>query len=292
MLRLLPGPVKGCLSLVLMCFNTLFFCIPLYATALARALLPGSWQPTFTRFSMATAENWISINNCILDCFQELTITVEGQPELSQEHWYLVICNHQSWTDILILQRVLNRKIPFLKFFIKQELIYTPIIGLCWWVLDFPIMKRYSREKLRKHPHLKGKDLATTLKSAEKFKLTPVSVLNFLEGTRFTQEKKTVQKSPYRHLLKPKSGGAAMVIGSLQDHLDSILDITIAYKQRTPTFFEFLCGHNPEIFFRIEKIKVPSESDSSSISSAKATQHWIADRWNSKDNLLEELLEH
>ncbi|MBT3424995.1 MAG: acyltransferase [Gammaproteobacteria bacterium] len=292
MLRFLPGPVKGCLSLVLICLNTGFFCIPLYAAALARALLPSTYQPAFTRFSMATAENWISINNGILDLFQKLNITVEGEPELSQDNWYLVICNHQSWTDILILQRILNRKIPFLKFFIKQELIYTPIIGLCWWVLDFPIMKRYSRKKLRKHPHLKGKDLATTLKSAEKFKLTPVSVLNFLEGTRFTEEKKTTQKSPYRHLLKPKSGGAAMVINSLQDHLDSILDITIAYKNLTPTFFEFLCGHEPEIFFRIDQIGLPSEAHSSTLSSAKATQHWIADRWNSKDNLLVELLEH
>ncbi|MDE0759409.1 MAG: acyltransferase [Pseudomonadales bacterium] len=290
MLRFLPGPAKGCLSLVLMFVNTSFFCIPLYVTALVRALLPAAYEPACTRFSMAAAENWISVNNIIVDTFQKLAVTVTGEPELSRDHWYLVICNHQSWTDILILQRILNRKIPFLKFFIKQELIYTPIIGLCWWVLDFPIMKRYSRDKLRKNPHLKGKDLATTLKSAEKFKLTPVSVLNFLEGTRFTKEKQAKQKSPYQRLLKPKSGGAAMVVDSLKDHLDSVLDVTIAYKQRTPTFFEFLCGHKAEIFFNIEQIQVPAEISTNTISSAKATQYWIADRWQSKDNLLSELL--
>ena len=118
MLRFLPGPAKGCLSLVLIFFNTSFFCIPLYVTALFRALLPASYEPACTRFSMATAENWISVNNIIIDTFQNLTVTVTGEPELSRDRWYLVICNHQSWTDILILQRILNRKIPLLKFFI------------------------------------------------------------------------------------------------------------------------------------------------------------------------------
>jgi len=109
---------------------------------------------------MNIAELWIGCNNLIIDLFQKIDIEVHGQQELSPSKWYLVFCNHQTWVDILILQRVFNRKIPILKFFIKQQLIYTPVIGIAWWALDFPIMKRYSREFLAKHPEW-GRGLST-----------------------------------------------------------------------------------------------------------------------------------
>lgn len=287
--------IRAMISLTLMFLNTLALGAPLCLAALLRVLTPATLEPKWTRLSMRCAEQWITHNNLILDTFQTLDITVDIDANLQNDQWYLVICNHQSWTDILLLQRALNRKIPMLKFFIKQALIYVPVLGICWWALDFPIMKRYSRQTLIRKPHLKGKDLETTRKSCERFKLTPVAVLNFLEGTRFTTAKHQQSKSPYEHLLKPKSAGAAMVVEALEHHLTAILDVTIVYHHRTPSFFEFLSGHAHPISIKIEQIPVPSAQQKSDQSPHKSMgrvmQQVITDRWEIKDTYLQQSLE-
>lgn len=270
-------------------------CLPVYIVAILRVLSPNSMKPLWTRLAMASAETWISINNLILNSLQTLNIEVVGEPALKSEAWYLVIANHQSWTDIVVLQRVFNRKIPMLKFFIKQQLIYAPIIGIAWWVLDFPIMKRFSAATLKNKPHLRGKDIETTKASCERFKLTPVSVLNFLEGTRFNTEKRTSQGSPYRHLLKPKSGGATMVLESLNDRLHSVLDVTLVYHDKTPSFIEFLMGHRSKITVHIEEVPINEIKHPGPIQSEgfnnRQTLSFLQERWQKKDALINDLLE-
>jgi len=286
---------RAAISLTLMWINTMVLCLPIYVVAILRVLSPNSMKPLWTRLAMASAEMWISINNLILDSLQRLNIEVVGEPTLEPKTWYLVIANHQSWTDIVILQRVFNRKIPMLKFFIKQQLIYAPIIGIAWWVLDFPIMKRYSATTLKKKPHLRGKDIETTKASCERFKLTPVSVLNFLEGTRFNTDKRTSQGSPYRHLLKPKSGGATMVLESLGDQLHSVLDVTLIYHDKTPSFIEFLMGHSSKITVQIEEIPMDEVKHRSATQGEgfnnRQTLSFLQERWQKKDAVINDLLE-
>jgi len=286
---------RAAISLTLMWINTMVLCLPIYVVAILRVLSPNSMKPLWTRLAMASAEMWISINNLILDSLQRLNIEVVGEPTLEPKTWYLVIANHQSWTDIVILQRVFNRKIPMLKFFIKQQLIYAPIIGIAWWVLDFPIMKRYSATTLKKKPHLRGKDIETTKASCERFKLTPVSVLNFLEGTRFNTDKRTSQGSPYRHLLKPKSGGATMVLESLGDQLHSVLDVTLVYHDKTPSFIEFLMGHSSKITVQIEEIPMDEVKHRSATQGEgfnnRQTLSFLQERWQKKDAVINDLLE-
>ena len=66
------------------------------------------------------ASNWITVNNINQKVFSRTKFTVTGMDNLSTKEWYLVVSNHQSWVDILALQRVFNREIPFLKFFLKK----------------------------------------------------------------------------------------------------------------------------------------------------------------------------
>jgi len=293
LLKFLPYSVRGTLSYILLFFNTIFWCLPLYLFALVRFIGPASIGPWCTRVVIHIAEYWIDCNNLIIDLFQKLEIEIEGIQDLHEAGWYLVLCNHQTWVDILILQRVFNNKIPFLKFFIKQQLIYTPVIGIAWWALDFPLMKRYSAEFLRKHPELRGKDLESTRRSCEKFKLTPVTILNFLEGTRFTPDKHDRQKSPYKHLLKPKGGGAALVINSLGERIDNILNVTIHYPGGVPGFFEFFSGRTEKVLFHVEYLAVPTDFKGASYESNAGTKvrmrDWIDQIWADKDALLESL---
>jgi 1-acyl-sn-glycerol-3-phosphate acyltransferase len=290
---LLPKPIRGVLVSILVISSTVFWCIPLYLFAFLRFVGPATAEPWCTRRAMNMAELWIDCNNLFMGLFAKIDIEVRGGEDLSPTNWYLVFSNHQSWADIIILQRVLNRKIPMLKFFIKQQLIYVPVIGIAWWALDFPIMKRYSREYLKKHPEDKGKDLEATRKACEKFKMTPVAILNFLEGTRYSPAKSVSQNSPHKHLLQPKGGGAALVINSLGDKLDCILNITIHYPDGAPGFFEFLCGHTERATVIIERLPVPiedTESDSGSgVTLKEDFRQWINGVWQEKDKQLDVL---
>lgn len=244
---------------------------------------------------MNVAEVWIAINNLIIDLFQKLTVETSGLEGLRKDRWYLMFSNHQSWTDIIILQRVFSRRIPLLKFFIKQELIWVPVIGIAWWALDFPIMKRYPREKLKKQPHLIGRDLEATKKSCEKFQLTPVSILNFLEGTRFTPAKQTQQNSPFQHLLKPKAGGAAIALSTLGDKIDKLINVTIIYPEGAPGFFEFLSGKISKVIVETEQVDIPAElkeGDYQLDNQFKVRFNaWITELWREKDKRLQEYLQ-
>ena len=220
--------VRGSLSLLFYTLNTVFWCLPLFILVVAKALVPiEPWRRGCSRILNAIAENWIGINGLNQKLTSHTRWDIQGTEALKRSDWYLVLSNHQSWVDILVLQRIFNRKIPFLKFFIKKELFWFPILGQAWWALDFPFIKRYSRDFLLKNPHLKGKDLEITRNACKKFKKIPVSIMNFVEGTRFTSEKHSRQNAPYRHLLRPKAGGIAFVLGAMGDQIHRILDVTI-----------------------------------------------------------------
>ncbi len=186
---------RGIFVFFLYLVNTIFLAIPLIGLAVVK---PFFRHPARIRWLdkllMGIASLWIRINCWNTDAMCNIKWDVRGLEHLSKKEWYLVISNHQSWVDILVLQKLLIKRIPFLKFFLKKELIWVPFLGIAWWALDFPFMKRYSRKTLQAHPHLQGKDLKMTKKACEKFKQTPVSIMNFVEGTRFTPAKK--EKKP------------------------------------------------------------------------------------------------
>src|SRR5699024_11884010 len=170
---------------------------------------------------------------------------------------YLVISNHQSWVDIAALVETFNGRTPYFKFFLKKELVWVPFLGLAFWALVYPFMKRYSREVLDNHPELKGKDLEITRRACEKFKDMPVSVVNFLEGTRFTPAKKARQQSPYESLLRPKAGGVAFVMAAIGDNLDALLDVTVVYaSDQAPGFWDLLCGKVPRVVVDIRNYQL------------------------------------
>ena len=234
------------------------------------------------------AENWVGTNRLIFNLVQRTEWRIHGDENLRYEGWYLVIANHQSWVDIFVLQYLFHRRIPFLKFFIKQELIWFPVLGLTWWVLDFPFMKRYSKAYLKKHPEKRGEDLKTTRQACEKFKDNPTSVINFVEGTRLTPAKHAQQQSPYDHLLKPKAGGTALVLGAMGHMLNSIVDVTIHYPHGSPSFFwDFLGGRVPEIEVVVQERPIPPHFIGRDYTQDDAfreeIQAWVRDVWAEKD---------
>lgn len=283
--------LRGVLSVAYLAVNTMFWGAFLFLiTALRLAVPLKRFQILCGRAAAFIAECWIFFNNLGLIYSRRMEIRTSGISDLKRNDWYLVISNHQTWTDIPILQKVFFRKIPFLKFFLKKELIWVPILGQAWWALDFPFMKRFSKEILKKKPHLKGKDMEITRKACEKFKHIPVSIMNFTEGTRFTPAKHEKQQSPYRHLLKPKAGGIGFVLSAMGSQLHYILDVTISYPQGRQSFWDFLCGRVNEVVVDIKKIPVTRDilgEYGSDPAFKDYFQKWLNDIWNEKDRLMD-----
>lgn len=294
MLHFLPAPLRGVIGALLLALNTLIMCWPLFLTALLKLLLPFPAAQRALRFVMhGIAEAWMDVNSFWMNLVGDIRWNVQGMQGLDMQHSYLVTSNHQSWVDILVLQYQLNRRMPLLKFFLKQELIWVPVIGLCWWALEFPFMKRYSKEYLAKHPEKRGQDLATTRQACARYKTNPVSVFNFLEGTRNTPQKHAQQQSPFKHLLKPKAGGIAFVLDAMGEQLDAIVNVTIHYPQGNPGFWDLLSGRVHQVVMRFETLEIPAEFVGHNYDQDEAYraqfQQWVNQLWQAKDTQLAEL---
>jgi 1-acyl-sn-glycerol-3-phosphate acyltransferase len=241
------------------------------------------------------AEAWISCNSGWMALTQRTDWDVQGIDGLDPDSWYMVNCNHQSWVDILVLQHLLNHKIPLLKFFLKQQLIWVPVMGLAWWALDFPFMRRHSEEYLKQHPEMRAKDQETTRRACAKFALVPTSVMNFLEGTRFTPAKHARQQSPYRHLLKPKAGGMALALNAMGDKFRAVLDITIVYPDGTPTFWHFLQGRMRRVVVHARVLPIPTHlinADYGGDAEVRLQfQAWVQQLWRDKDARIGDVLQ-
>ncbi|MDT8380117.1 MAG: acyltransferase [Desulfotignum sp.] len=292
MLSFLPSPLKGVLSFLIYLINTILLTVPLILVSLLKFILP--FQPAVVildKILMGMAGLWIYINSLTTDLFCEIDWDIRGLDKLNARQWYLVLSNHQSWVDILVLQKMLRKKIPMLKFFLKKELIWVPFLGLAWWALDFPFMKRYSKEFLAQNPHLKGKDLESTRKACQKFKHTPVSIMNFVEGTRYTPEK--AKNSAFSHLLTPRAGGIAFVLGSMGQYLDHIIDVTIVYPGRVPSFWSFISGKTRKIIVDFQLLEVGWHIKGDYFNDPVFKERfckWLNQLWHEKDRKIERLL--
>jgi 1-acyl-sn-glycerol-3-phosphate acyltransferase len=296
MLNFLPAPLIGIIASLLLALNALFWVPILLVFAIVRLILPvKKVRLLIDPVLVAIAETWISGNSGWMKLTQRTEWDVDGIAGLDPNNWYLVNSNHQTWADIFVLQHLFNRRIPLLKFFIKDQLKWVPVMGLAWWALDFPFMRRHSEEYLKQHPEMRGKDQAATRKACEKFALIPTSVMNFLEGTRFTPAKHQRQASPYRHLLKPKAGGIALALNAMGDRFQAILDVTIVYPDGAPNFWEFLCGKLKRVIVRVQILPVPAHLMKSDYSNDAATREafavWVRQLWQDKDAQISVLLD-
>ncbi|MEO8297814.1 MAG: acyltransferase [Burkholderiales bacterium] len=289
MLASLPAALRGALTGLTLGLNTLLVFSLMVPPALLKLLFRfDAVRRPCDRALNALASGWVAVNSAWIAAVGPVQWDVQGLDGLRRGGWYLVSSNHQSWVDILVLQRVFHGRIPFLKFFLKRELIWVPVIGLAWWALDFPFMKRGAGQGARSN------DLQTTREACERFKRIPTSVINFVEGTRFTPAKQTEQKSPYRHLLKPKLGGLAIALATMGEQFEALLDVTVVYPQGTPSFWDLLCGRASAVTVRVQQRAIPADMLGGDPIRDKRYRlrigRWVEQQWQDKDALIDTLL--
>ncbi|PPE75387.1 acyltransferase [Solimonas fluminis] len=295
MLQFLPAPLLGAIIFSFLLINTCFWVVPVYLLILVKLVTPpGAPRDAVSRWTAALAQNWAGVNSWAVGALMKTEWDIRIDAQLDPRGQYLACANHQSWNDIVVLMKTFGHRAPFFKFFIKQELIWVPLLGLAWWGLDYPFMKRYSAEKLARHPELRGKDVETTKRACAKFRNQPVLVLNFLEGTRFTPAKHDKQQSPYRHLLKPKAGGFAFAMNAFGERLNSLLDITIVYPGGAQGIWGLMSGRVPKVIVEVRQLTIPHELYAGDYENDPAFrqrfQNWIGELWEHKDRRVAELL--
>lgn len=240
------------------------------------------------------AERWVQGNDQIFDWFLSTKWHIEGFDNLRRDGHYLIISNHISWVDIFAVLRAVRGRAPFVRFFLKQILIWFPIVGQACAALEFPFMRRYTPEYLAHHPEKRGRDLETTRKACRRYRHIPVTILNYIEGTRFTRDKHEDQESPYRHLLRPRVGGIGFVLASLGEQLDGMLDVTIVYPESEATLWDFATNRIPWIVVRARPIEVPPEFLSTAIAEAGPARErfkaWVEQLWRDKDEEIARIL--
>jgi 1-acyl-sn-glycerol-3-phosphate acyltransferase len=281
--------LKGIIAAAWLAFNSLLVGTSIIVSAAVRKLVPhagardriGAWMDRFI-------DSWVHNNRFLYRVLGIANAQIQWRDAPPRpDGWYLVIANHQSWSDILVLQDLMADRIPPLKFFVKWELLWLPIIGFSMWLLDFPFLRRYGAEQLARDPSLADVDRRATVAACERFRSHPTSVLIFTEGSRFTKEKHRLQSSPYRHLLTPKIGGTAYVLNALGDRLDRLVDVTLVYPDGVPTFWDFLCGRSRCIEVEIRSIEIPAAILSAARrhdDDARAElKTWIGELWQQKD---------
>jgi 1-acyl-sn-glycerol-3-phosphate acyltransferase len=286
----LPAALRGGLTGLILGLSTFILTLCMVPPALIKLLVPiVAVRRGCDRALTSLASAWVGLNNAwIVAVRPDARWDVTGVDSLHPRGWYLVSSNHQSWVDILVLQRIFHGHIPFLKFFLKAELIWVPVIGLAWWALDFPFMKRGKGRGAR------HSDLKTTREACEKFKRIPTSVINFVEGTRFKPAKHAAQSSPYRHLLKPKIGGLGIALATMGEQFEALLDVTIVYPHGTPRFWDLLCGRIDAVTVRVQQRPIPPDVLGGDPLGDKAYRQrigaWVEQQWLEKDLLIDALL--
>jgi 1-acyl-sn-glycerol-3-phosphate acyltransferase len=290
---LLPAPLVGLLTALAVIAAVVFWGGLIMPLALIKLLVP--WQPVqnlLRRLSIAFAFNWVSTIQIISRLLHAPDWDVDWRGELDPRKSYLLIGNHQSWADIPILFDLLHGRVPFLRFFVKRQLLYVPIVGAGCWAMDFPFMKRHSREEVATNPGLRNEDLAATRHACEIFKTSPVTVVNFAEGTRFTEAKRIARQSPFRRLLRPKSAGLSFTLNAMGEQFAGVIDVTLAYESTTkPLLWSWLCGEQDRLRVHVDLLPIPADMIHGNYESdpeyRARFQAWVNGIWSRKDARLD-----
>ncbi len=284
--------LRGTLNASALTTSTMVLGMPMMALGVLGVLRP---DQRLDAAAIAVTNRWLANNRWLIEhALPNIEWRLSLPDDLNPEGQYLLVCNHQSWVDTTLMQYISLNRLPLTRFFTKAELVYIPILGLSFKMLGFPMMKRHSKEALAKNPALRQQDFDEARRSCEKLTEKPYTLLNYLEGTRFTAAKHAEQQSPYTHLLKPKAGGLGLALNILGQQIDGLLDMTIVYPDGVPGYADFWMGRVRRIGVDIRKVAVPDDLKGGDYERDPAYRKrltaWINGLWAEKDQKIRDML--
>jgi 1-acyl-sn-glycerol-3-phosphate acyltransferase len=293
----LPAPVVGALTFLALLANVILWGGLILLVSPLKLIPLAPVRRAVSLVAVWFATQWVSFNKILYRLLHPVSWQIDDRVgRLDPRKSYLIIANHQSWADILILFDLFHLRLPFLRFFLKHELFYVPLIGTGCWALDMPFMKRHSREAVAKNPALHLEDIETTRRACAAYREQPVGLVNFLEGTRFSEAKRIARKSPHRHLLRAKAAGLSFTLNAMGEQFGGIIDVTLAYRpsaQRTP-FWSWCCGEQDQLMLHMDLQPIPADMLKGDYENdpeyRSRFQNWVNGLWTRKDARLERML--
>lgn len=287
--------LQGTAVILAVLINTVFCTVIVFMLAIVKVIAPkGAARNIVSHWLSSVGEYWISFNKLMTWCLHSIKWDIQLPDDLNRDGRYLIFSNHQSWVDIVVLQHCLNRRAPFSRFLLKQELIWLPFLGFCWWAMDMAFLRRYSRQELIKNPALRGKDLENAARACEKLKHIPVSMMTFPEGTRFNESKRVQQKSPFKHLLRPRLGGIGQVLYSFDEAFDCLINVTIIYPDGAPNIWQFVSGQIKNIQVKVQLLPIAADVRGKNFRedpvAKTALVSWLNEIWTEKEQYIERVL--
>ncbi len=292
MLYWLPVVLKAPLAFLLFSCNLALWGTLVTLIGIAKLLSPSATARAFwSKPAHWCYRGWSRYNKLLMELFNKVEWQVSGVAELKKDSWYLLISNHKSWLDIPVLSQFALNRIPEPKFFLKEELKWVPFIGSGSWALDMPFMKRYSQAQVAKNPELKGKDIETTRASCEKFKNTPTTIINFVEGSPVLLQKNISKNAAHSGIYcRPKPVVLPLLWPVWGQQFHSVLDITILYPDNPGhVALDMLCGRLKRVVVLVEILPVDNEiiGDYFNDEAFRVTfQNWLNQRWLKKDQAI------
>lgn len=286
---------SGLLSFFFISTNLAFWIVPVTLLALFKLAVPVSKLKDLSYRTMV----WIygtavRTNDFLLFKLMGNTLDFRGTDILEKDKNSLILSNHRSWADILILQSILNRRTPPIRFIVKRELIFMPIVGLICWAYEYPFVRRRSL-KFGKGKDSKTKsDLNTIRSKIDKMSATNLSLINFVEGTRFNILKSERHASPFKHLLNPHVGGLFNILKNYWDRLDQVLNFTIVYQCQSPIFWNLLGGRCRRVILDLQKIEMKDillrlRADEGDLNFMELSE-WLRGLWLEKDLKIDKII--
>ena len=193
-----------------------------------------------------------------------------GLDTLGKDRPFIMVVNHRSHVDILIILAFFYDRIPNVKFFLKQSLMYVPFLGQFCYLMNYIFVRRISPVMARKNPNLINRQRAMIKRQCQELTRCPVTLAVFAEGTRFCEEKKAAQKTIcFANLLSPQPAGLALAIEACAETVDHLLDVTLVYDVGFVSVWLLLSG-------QVRMVEVHLESYS--LTGTKLVGDYVKDR--------------
>jgi len=277
--------IRGAMVFLILFFGTVPIFLLFMLFGLPIMLLPAPGRIALRGPLVACGRLWICFSTSVLRLSGIPIPECDGNAALADDGQYLLLCNHRSWTDIMVLLQLFGPRMPFPRFIAKREMLWVPLIGLAIWMLDFPLVRRSAK---RAGVERSERDREEVARGCRRLGSGPFTLVIFPEGTRFTPGKRQHQQSPYRHLLMPRSGGLGVALEHLGQRLDEVVNVTIGYDAPQLSYWDYLCGRSGRVRVQIERFPVPQRLlGLEGEVGRQVLQEWLRGVWSEKEKCLQ-----
>lgn len=209
---------------------------------------------------------------------------------LSQDKSYVMVINHRSHVDILVILAVFYDQIPNVKFFLKRSLFWVPFLGQFCYLMNYVFVSKIKTNLVRRDPSMVQKQRDLISQQCRGLVKSPVTLAVFAEGTRYVAEKKLGVKKVFRNLLAPQPAGIALALEASARHISDLLDITLVYDVGFVSAWLLLSGQVNDIEIHAQTFDVTKSNLVGDYvrdrNYRKYFSEWVRSLWQRKDGLL------